>query len=67
MDINNYLKQTGITQEAFGRRIGVSQGMVWQWIRNGRRVTAERALQIHNETRGRVSKHELRPDIFGKR
>jgi DNA-binding transcriptional regulator YdaS (Cro superfamily) len=67
MNISDYLQQKGLSQAAFGARLGVTQGLVWQWISGHRRVTAERAVQIHQETRGKVSKHELRPDVFGQR
>lgn len=64
MDMATYLEQTGLTQKAFGRLVGVSQGMVWQWLTGRLRVTAVRAVAIERATAGAVLRHELRPDLF---
>lgn len=45
--------------------LGVSQGLVWQWLNGKTRITAERALDIEQKTSGSVSRYELRPDVFG--
>lgn len=50
-------------QSALARAIGVKQGHVWQWL-NKTRVPAEYVLRIESATEGRVSRHELRPDIY---
>jgi len=41
----------------------VRQGHVWAWINRERRVPAEHVLAI--ELASGVSRHELRPDVFG--
>ena len=71
MNISSYIKENRLTQKKFGALVGVSPGMVWQWIalekgRPGRlaRVTAEKAIEIEKATNGLVSREELRPDIF---
>lgn len=66
MDIRAYLSKHGLSQEEFGKLIGVSQGLVWQWLEGRTRITAERAKEIDEKTGGEVSKHELRPDVFGE-
>lgn len=66
MDIPAYLKKHGLTQEAFGKQVGVSQSMVWQWISGMRRVSAEMAVQVEKRTTGAIGRHELRSDIFEK-
>jgi len=66
MDISTYLKKHNMSQAAFGEKLGVSQGLVWQWIAGHTRVTAERAIQIHQATKGSVKKSGLRPDLFAK-
>lgn len=68
MKIDRYLDRTrkgAPTQEDFARRLGVSQGLVWQWINGRTRITAERAIQIEAATAGEVTRHDLRPDVFG--
>lgn len=49
-------------QAGLAKACGVSQPAVHGWqVRQ--RVTAERAIQIERVTDGRVTRHELRPDI----
>lgn len=66
MDLAAYLEKHGISQEQFARTIGVSQGLVWQWLDGRTRITAERAVQIEKKTAGKVRRKDLRPDVFGK-
>lgn len=65
MTLNDYLKTT--TQAALARKIGVSQGMVYQWLHGIRPISALSARAIEEATGGLVSKVELRPDIFDSR
>jgi DNA-binding transcriptional regulator YdaS (Cro superfamily) len=52
------------SQQKLARAIGLrSQGSISQWIKLGR-VPAERVLQIEKATKGAVSRHELRPDLY---
>lgn len=64
MNIAGYLEKHHLSQEAFAKLLGVSQGLVWQWIDGRTRVTAERAIDIEEKTGGEVTKHELRPDLY---
>jgi DNA-binding transcriptional regulator YdaS (Cro superfamily) len=43
------------------RRIGVTRQNVHQW----RRVPGERVLAVETATNGTVTRHEMRPDIYG--
>ena len=52
------------SQAKLGEATGRSQNAVWH-ARSTGRVTAEFALAIDRVTDGQVSKHELRPDIYG--
>jgi DNA-binding transcriptional regulator YdaS (Cro superfamily) len=52
------------SQTALAKLIGVRQQHVWKWLRM-ERIPAERAIEIEQATKGRVTRHELRPDIFG--
>lgn len=65
MDLKTYLENGGHTQASFAERLGVTQGLIHQWLNGRTRITAERAKQIEKVTRGKIKSHELRPDIFG--
>lgn len=53
-------------QKHLADRIGVTQSMVWYWLERSKRgVPAEYVLPIEDATDKAVSRHELRPDIFG--
>ncbi|MER2583700.1 MAG: YdaS family helix-turn-helix protein [Candidatus Competibacter sp.] len=59
-------KAVGIAggQKALATMIGVTQSHVWGWLNTGRqRCSGEYVLAIEAATG--VSKHDLRPDIFG--
>jgi DNA-binding transcriptional regulator YdaS (Cro superfamily) len=43
------------------RLLDISPSAISQWVR----VPYRRALQIEARTAGRVTRHELRPDVFG--
>lgn len=42
--------------------LGVTESAVSQW----KRVPYQRAVEIEDKTQGRVTRHEMRPDIFGQ-
>lgn len=46
------------------RRLGVVPMTVTQWRRR-KRVPAERCAAIEQLTNGAVTRHDLRPDVFG--
>lgn len=66
MELSAYLQKNELTQEEFAKQLGVSQGLVWQWLRGRTRVTAERAKHIEKMTRGAITRHDLRPDLFDR-
>ena len=51
------------TQGEFAKSIGVSQCAVSKWMRGVLNPSAKHALKIERLTG--VSRHEIRPDIFG--
>lgn len=51
-------------QTALATSIGVKQTHVWNWLNRDKRVPAERVIAVEQATNGRVSRHELRPDIY---
>lgn len=52
------------TQARLAEVIGCSQQQI-SYLRRAKSITAEMALALHAATGGKVSKHDLRPDIFG--
>lgn len=64
MNIPAYLEKHDLTQEQFAKKLGVSQGLVWQWINGETRVTPDRAKAIEKKTAGEITRQDLRPDIW---
>jgi len=64
MNMHQYLKESGLSQQEFADRLGVTQGNVGHWLHSRHRITAERAIQIEEATHGAVTREELRPDLF---
>ena len=55
------IEQEG-TVTAFARRLRLSRQTLYIWLRNG--VPAERVPWLVTRLKGKVSKHELRPDLW---
>lgn len=51
------------SRAALAGALGVSRGMVYQWLRGLRPVAAEHCPTIERETRGKVRCEDLRPDV----
>ena len=64
MNLKDWMTETGTTQLSLALRIGVTQGLIWQWVNGKARVPAERAVQLERATDGKVTRAELRPDLF---
>ena len=64
MKLRTYLKTEKLSQTDFAKQMGVTQGAVWQWMNGYCRVSAENVLPIERATNGKVSRHELRPDLY---
>jgi DNA-binding transcriptional regulator YdaS (Cro superfamily) len=64
MLLHDYLETEKVSQTDFARRLGVTQGMVWQWLKGVRRISAEKVIAIETATDGKVSRHEIRPDLY---
>jgi DNA-binding transcriptional regulator YdaS (Cro superfamily) len=52
------------SQGKLAKSIGRSQNAIWHAKSTGR-ITAEMALSIDRATSGAVSRHQLRPDVYG--
>lgn len=64
MKLTEYLAKEKISQKQFADRVGVTQSMVWQWLNKKRGIAAEKVIPIESATEGKVSRHDLRPDIY---
>lgn len=61
MSIQNYLDKHNLTQKQFAASVGVTAGMVNQWIKNIRPVSTLKARRIEEITNGELSRKALRP------
>lgn len=50
-------------QGALARAVGVSTQAVHQWVKKGH-VPAERVLAVEAAVGGKVTRHEIRPDLY---
>lgn len=51
-------------QSALGRLIGKDQRTIWAWINTTQKVPAEDVLKIEEALEGKISRYELRPDVY---
>src|ERR1051325_6067359 len=51
-------------QAKLARILGVTQPNVWHWLHKSERVPGEYVLKIEEATGGKVSRHDLRPDLY---
>lgn len=70
MDILTYRKEQGLSQSAFAGLLTESgspatQGLISQWEKGAVLVPPERWGVIEQITAGKVSRYDLRPDVFG--
>lgn len=61
MTLREYLQST--TQIELSRRLGVTQGLVHQWLVGKTKITPRRAIEIEAATGGKVTKRESCPDF----
>ena len=52
------------TQKKMGEAIGVSQAAVQKWLHGLNPVSPKFVLPIEKATKGQITRHELRPDIY---
>ena len=67
MDIQSYLDKHGLSQGDFALMIGVSQGAVWQWLVGRTKVSPKHFDEIERKTGGKVTREDVRPDLYRKR
>jgi len=52
------------SQTALAKAIGKEQGHVGKWLHRDKKVPAEVCADIEAATGGKVTCHQLRPDVF---
>jgi DNA-binding transcriptional regulator YdaS (Cro superfamily) len=52
------------SQALVGEACGVRQSAISECLRNGKRVPAEWCLPIEEASKGKVTRHDLRPDLW---
>ncbi len=57
----------GGTQAEFAKACGISQGLVSQFLAGAKKPGWKTCQQIEKATKGRVTRHQLRSDIFGSK
>lgn len=53
------------TQEAFAAALRIKSPSVSRWRKN-QRVPVERCVAVEMATKGKVTRYDLRPDVFGE-
>jgi UDP-N-acetylglucosamine 1-carboxyvinyltransferase len=53
-------------QSALGRLIDRDQKAIWAWLNTTQKVPAEDVLRIESAVEGKVSRYDLRPDVYPK-
>ena len=51
-------------QSALARACGVKQGHVWHWLNKSGKCPAEHVITIEEATSGKVTRQQLRPDLY---
>ena len=51
------------SQYRMAKILGKRQSVIWAWLKRGT-VSAEYVLKVEQATGGRVTRHELRPDLY---
>lgn len=59
MKLSDYLAKHKISQSAFAEKLGVSQGLIYQWLAEKRPVAAEQCPRIEMLTNGEIRCEDL--------
>ena len=66
MKLTTYLKKHKVTHATLAAQLGVTEGLISQWVCGRTKITAERAVAIEKATAGHVRRVDLRPDVFAR-
>jgi len=64
MDLASYLKDECLTAAAFAGRVGTTRAAVSAWLKGRNKVSIGRVRKIEEITEGRVTRYDLRPDVY---
>ena len=64
MHLKRYLSENRGSQAAIARAIGVTPPYIWQIANGMRKIPADHVIAIESATDHKVSRHDLRPDIY---
>lgn len=64
MDLKEYLKITGLTQQEFASRIGTTACLMHVYAQKKHRPSVKTSLKIIKETKGLVGVIDLYPELF---
>lgn len=66
MDIQTYRETKGLTQAQFGELLNppATQASISHWETDRRSIPPSRAKAIEIATKGAITRHSLRPDLF---
>lgn len=51
-------------QSALAKICGVKQQHVWNWINRDKKISPEHVIPIEKGLDGKITRHDLRPDIY---
>lgn len=67
MNLRQYFKNEPYgSKKEMAQRLGITQTWLGLLISKARRPSPELAKRIEKMTKGQVTAHDLRPDLFGK-
>jgi DNA-binding transcriptional regulator YdaS (Cro superfamily) len=52
------------SQTALAEACGVKQSHVWNWLNRDKVIRLENALLVERATNGKVTKEQIRPDLY---
>lgn len=64
--ITEYMERHELSQQAFAKRMGVSQSAVSQWLSNGKGISLTTAERMEKRSRGEIKVQALFPKLFAR-
>lgn len=64
--IERAIEASGGRQSELAKAIGVAPQALNQWVTGVRPVPAKHCIAIEQAAGGKVTRHDLRPDVFGE-
>lgn len=64
--LSEYMERHSLSQKAFARRMGVSQSIVSQWLREEKGISMRTAERIEKRSAREITVRALFPRLFAK-